>query len=840
MKNAKFLNIKGAVLDNESLKNFIEKTATNYDIKKFSNSNTYPIQRLNENYMFIEKTYNLLNEHIKNNIDIYPAGEWLLDNFYVVEEAVKKIKKEMPLKKYVEFPGIANGIYEGYARIYVLASEIVAYRDNKIDDETLQISLKWYQKQKQLNMEEIWNLWIFLEIAIIENIRGVCEKIYISQNQKSKVEDIIERIIEHKKNSDNKISQYKSKSNRNRALKRETIEILKDKMKYPFIEHMSYKLKKYGKKGIPYLNILEDQVNKLGLTVEEAINKEHFDIANQKILIGNSMTSIREISRINFLMLFEEINGVEEILKKDPAQVYENMDYKTKARYREIIKEISNKTKISENYIAKKAQQLAKENSGKKVHIGYYLIDEGYNDLIKSLNIGSKLLHEDKKIKAHKYMLVFFILTVIFTIGFGMCLYKNTNSIVYSIIVAILSAIPISEICIQLINYILVKKVKPKIIPKMDFSAGIPEEYATIVVIPTIINSSEKVKELMHKLEVYYLANKSKNLYFALLGDCTSSQSQNEKFDEEIINTGIEATKRLNNKYLEPGVDKFYFLYRNRIWNAKEKCYLGWERKRGLLCQFNKFLVDGIDEFRVNTFVNNINSVKEIKYVITLDSDTNLILDSAWQLIGAMAHILNTPVIKSNIVIEGYGLIQPRVGIDLEASRKSSFSKIFSGSGGTDLYANAISDVYQDNFGEGIFTGKGIYDLKVFHQILANEIPENTVLSHDLLEGSYLRCGLATDIFLLDGCPAKYNSYILRLHRWIRGDWQLINWLRHDSTVKNGSKKKNPLNKLSKFKIFDNLRRSLVPIFSFLLIIFGLILSHTSLFIIRNNYSIVS
>ena len=307
MKNAKFLNIKGAVLDNESLKKFIEKTATNYDIKKRSNANTYPIQRLNENYMFIEKTYNLLNEHIKNNIDIYPAGEWLLDNFYVVEEAVKKIKKEMPLKKYVEFPGIANGIYEGYARIYVLASEIVAYRDNKIDDETLQISLKWYQKQKQLNMEEIWNLWIFLEIAIIENIRGVCEKIYISQNQKSKVEDIIERVIEHKKNSDNKISQYKSKSKRNIALKRETIEILKDKMKYPFIEHMSYKLKRYGKKGIPYLNILEDQVNKLGLTVEEAINKEHFDIANQKILIGNSITRIRPELPVLFLrdMVYE-------------------------------------------------------------------------------------------------------------------------------------------------------------------------------------------------------------------------------------------------------------------------------------------------------------------------------------------------------------------------------------------------------------------------------------------------------------------------------------------------------------------------------------------------------
>lgn len=332
----------------------------------------------------------------------------------------------------------------------------------------------------------------------------------------------------------------------------------------------------------------------------------------------------------------------------------------------------------------------------------------------------------------------------------------------------------------------------------------------------------------MHKLEVYYLANKSENLYFALLGDCTSSKNEKEINDEEIIKSGIEQCKILNEKY----GNKFFFLYRNRTWNSSEKCFLGWERKRGLLCQFNEFLVTGENSFNTNTLAE-IEIREKIKYVITLDADTNLVLDSAEELIGAMAHVLNKPQIgEKNIVEEGHALIQPRVGVDLESNRQTLFSKIFSGMGGTDLYANAISDVYQDNFGEGIFTGKGIYDVEAFHKVLANEIPENTILSHDLLEGSYLRAGLDTSVFLLDGCPAKYNSYMQRLHRWIRGDWQLIGWLGKTVTTKDGLKKTNPLNKLSKFKIIDNLRRSLIPVFALILIIIGLAFKSKTSFII--------
>lgn len=312
------------------------------------------------------------------------------------------------------------------------------------------------------------------------------------------------------------------------------------------------------------------------------------------------------------------------------------------------------------------------------------------------------------------------------------------------------------------------------------------------------------------------MANKSENIYFALLGDCTSSKNENEKFDDEVIKQGLEETERLNNKYDKNSVEKipkFNFLYRKRIWNSSEKCYLGWERKRGLLCEFNDFLINGNNPFRTNT-ITDTEETKNIKYVITLDSDTELSLETGLELIGAMAHILNEPVLdeSKNIVVDGHGLMQPRIGTKLDASRKSLFTKIYAGLGGTDFYTNAISDIYQDNFAEGIFTGKGIYNLKVFHKVLCEEIPENTVLSHDLLEGNYLRCALITDILLLDDVPSKYNSYSLRQSRWIRGDWQILNWLKANIKVKNGTIKSNPLNLLSKFKIFDNLRRSIISI----------------------------
>lgn len=810
MKNKyRVLDVGGALLDSYQLENYLQKLASDQILKSKSDKKTYPVPRVKENLKFISDVYIILNEDLKNKIPIHPAGEWILDNFYIIEKNAKIIINDLNLKKYTNLIGVANGPHSGFSRAYILAKEIVSYTDGKINSESIEKYLQAYQNKKTLSMEELWTISTFLQIALIEKIRIICEKIYLSQVQKRKVENIVSRLVDMNQNNDFiPHSNYKLKIQES------------SQSKYPFIEYMSYRLKKYGKKAYSYLEILEDQVNKTGSTVLECINREHFDIATKKISIGNSITSINTLNRMNFVEIFNKINGVEEVLKNDPCGVYESMDYKTKEYYRACIEKISKKTKISELYIAKKCVELAEqkfmqsEKVQKSSHVGYYLISDGKDELFSAL-LNKKIDSKNVKNKRNVYIVGISIISAVLSCIVGWYLNIKLENFWISFLTFIFLIIPIKNIIIKISQYISGKIVKPKLIPKLDFYNGIPEKYATMVVIPTIVKSSEKVKEIMKKLEVYYMANKSDNIYFTLLADCSTEKSEKMDFDDLVIKAGIEECETLNKKYSNNKYPKFNFIYRKRLLNKSENCYLGWERKRGLLNQFNEYMLGNQkNSFLCNTFELIKETKKpDIKYIITLDSDTNLVLNTAFELVGAMAHILNTPIIDTdkNIVVDGYGIMQPRVGIGLMEARKSFFTKIFSGLAGTDSYTNAISDFYQDNFEEGIFTGKGIYDLNVFSKVLKNEIPENTVLSHDLLEGCYLKCGLVSDIVLMDGFPTSYNSYKTRLHRWIRGDYQILKWF-----------KNRKLNALSKYKIIDNIIRSLLEVCITVLLILNL------------------
>ena len=820
MKSNRVLNIQGAVLDKWQLEQYLEKLASDHVICNSSKRESYPIPRLIENYNLINSVYKLLNNHIKLGIPIHPAGEWLLDNLYIIEESVKNICKEMTLKKYTNFLGLLNGKYEGFARVYILALEMVAYTDGKIDSTNLEEMLLSYQNKKTLSMDEIWNIGLFIQIVLIENIRQICEKIYVSQMQKYRAENIVQRIIENKQQTI--LNKYKH----NR--KHVKIELSKkNQVKYSFIEYMSYRLKKYGKSAYPYLKILEEETQKSGNSIDEIIKKEHFDIAVKKVSIGNSITSLKNISRINFVEIFERINGVEDILRQDPSEQYDIMDANTKILYRNTIKEISKKTKLSEIYIAKKCLELSKDANGiKQKHIGYYLISDGKEQLLSQI-LNRNIKHISKKQKTKLYISIIWSITFIIDFLFTKNLFKELNlvskfiNIILTAIVFLVILLPIENIITKTIQYVLSKTVKPKPIPKLDFQNGIPEQYATMVVIPTILKSKQQVQELFDKLEVFYIANKSDNLYFSLLGDCTAGEKELEDFDNQIIEQGIECTKRLNEKYKD---NKFYFIYRKRTWNEKEGKFLGWERKRGLINQFNEYMLKNIENpFRVNT----IEKIPNIKYIITLDSDTDLTLNSGIELIGAMAHILNVPELNEteDMVDGGHALIAPRVGITLENARKSIYTILYSGQGGTDSYTNAISDLYQDNFDEGIFAGKGIYDLKVFSKVLYNEIKENTVLSHDLLEGCYLRSAFDSSVVLMDGYPSNYIAAKKRLYRWIRGDYQILWWLKNKIENKNGKHKKNPLNLLSKYKIISNIFRAKHQTAILALIIYSVVLA---------------
>ena len=513
MKEKRKLSIKGAILDKNQLKDYLEKIASDHILNEKSDRDTYPIPRLKENFFVIKEIYKLLNEQIKQGIPIHPAGEWILDNLYVIEEIVKNIIKELTLKKYTDFLGLANGRFKGFARVYVLATEMVAFTDGKINSENLEYMLQAYQTKKTLSMNEIWNIGLFIQIALIENIREICETIYMSQMQKSRVEEILGKYFgEEKKKIRPILVQFVH---------------FGDGEKNALIEYMSYRLKKMGSKAYAYLNILEEEVAKTGSDIYEVVKKEHFDIAVKKVSVGNCISTLKAITRINFLEIFEKINRVEDILKKDPAKQYEKMDSTTKSYYRNAIQEISKKTKISEIYIAKKCLELSlqasekPEANEKSMHIGFYLISDGKETLLNSLlekKITLKSNEEKSKIYIETVWGISILLTLILCINFYYMLnIENWTRVLLSIITAIVAILPIENIVSKIIQYVLSKVVKPKLIPKIDFQNGIPKDCSTMVVIPTIVKSKEKVKELMRKLEVYYIANKSSNLYFTCL-----------------------------------------------------------------------------------------------------------------------------------------------------------------------------------------------------------------------------------------------------------------------------------------------------------------------------------
>ena len=852
----KRLQVKNSILDKQNLEKYLEQFAADNILTACPDKNTFPLERLIENKKYIELVCKLLEEHIKLKIPIHSAGEWLLDNYYLIEKSVKTIEKNLTMDKYMRLPAIAE---DGFARIYAIANEIISNTDGKISENNLIDYLEAYQNQKKLYMQEIWDIGLFMQICIIEKIRNISEKIFITQMQRYKAQNMVNRFIEKKRE------------------KKFNIDV---NSRYSFIEFLSYKLKQYGRISIPYIDALDKEIRKAGMTLDDVISREHFDIALKTLSMKNCIISLKTIERINNVKIFERVSEVEKILRQDPAGVYKKMDYSTKEYYRNTILEISKKTKNSEIYIAQKVIELCKnyQNSYeinsqietkmekinkikdeteceksvqkeieakaqeydeqdkiihlKKMHVGYYLVDDGKKELLSYLT-NKKFYELNNEDKAKLYVYLNYVFSFLITAVFSIWLKW----------VALFLFIPVKNIVSKIFQYNLCKVKKTKILPKMDYQNNIPDSARTMCIIPTMLKSSADVDEMMRKMEEYYIANKSKNLFFTLLGDCTKSNTQEINEDREISNEGIYLTNELNKKY----GNKFFFVYRNREWNNAEKCFMGWERKRGLINQFNDFLLGKEVNFKVNTckdfvkenarntfenfdkenientpenFVGenaingceNFNCEKikkhrflDIKYVITLDSDTRLTLDSAFRLIGTIDHILNKPVVNKikNIVVSGHGIIQPRIGIDIESGNKSLFSRIFAGDIGTSIYANAISDFYQDNFDEGTFTGKGIYDLDVFDRVLRNSIPENRILSHDLIEGSYMRCGLASDILLMDETPSNYISYKIRKERWARGDTQELPWLNSQISF------------ISKYKIKDNIYRNFNSVFIF-------------------------
>lgn len=768
-----------------------------------------------ENYKIIIKTNKLLESTSELKIPPHAAGQWILDNMYIIEEEYEDIKESKKILKGKKLPIIKANDGEKYITIYYLAYELVEKNTGYVDQNLILNCLKEHQKLSYLTSEELNLFMLMLKLALIKFIARICESIDNSQVKKMEVEEILISECNDENLKKSLSINYKKSIN----FREHILDTTKLKStNTAFVEYMSYRLKELGKKGEKYFSILSNEAEKIGFTIDEAIVKEHLEIAKSTDYMGRAILAFKQLQGINFREIFEKVNKIDATLVDDYTGEFIKCDYKTKARYRSYITKLAKKYNVSEVYIAKKAVECSKKC---RKHVGFFLIGDYKYILKKSLGKAYFFDILYKKViepmKPFLYIFSILVLSILLALFFTCKTFTFTN-IYMKIIVFALSFIFSMEIVQKFINYIIRKTVYPKILPRFDFAKTIDEKYPTYIVMPTIISSVRKLDEMIKKMEITYLANRSENIYYMLLGDCTSSDTQTIELDNDIVKYAKIKLDELNKKYKDKHV-LFNFIYRKRVYSKGEKCYMGWERKRGALSEFNKLILGKLTKEEIEQkFYLTYDDIVNAKYAITLDEDSKLSLNTAKDLVGIIAHPLNKPILSKNkkIVKKGYGIIQPSVGLDIESANKSIFSKIFGGFGGLDIYTTAVSDIYQDVFGEAIFCGKGIYNIELFEDVISGEIPENLVLSHDLLESCYLRAGLASDIELQDDFPSNYISYMKRNHRWYRGDLQILRWL---------ISPKSKLNLLSKWKIFDNLRRPSLDLFSLVALILSIFIS---------------
>ena len=771
--------------------------------------------RLEDTRAVLDRVYHELNEGAEKGLDISPAGDWLLDNFYIVQEHIREIRTNLPKGYYEELPKLATGSLAGYPRAYEVAIELIAHTEGHLDLDNITLFVREYQSVTPLRMGELWAIPTMLRLGLVENIRRMALRVAARLKEVESADKAAATLREASEESQQKLAAALAA-------------FVDDHPPFTptWVARFLQQVRSYQTNFTPLI-WLEQWIGEDGPSAEEAATRSNRRVALTQVTVANSITSLRTISRLDWKDFVEAQSLTERLLREDPTGHYPLMTFGTRDHYRHVVEHIAKRVKRPEEDIAKEAIALARRRADADVrygHVGYYLVDNGRRLLEEKVGYTPpprERLH--RWTQRHPNTLYFGGISLFTGIALATIL-QVVDGVPLStlLLVAVLALIPASEIGISVINQLVTLVMPPRLLSKLEMrESGIPDEYRTAVVVPTLLGSVHGVEEALEHIEVQYLANRDRNLRFAILSDYTDSPTESRDGDEAILSAATSGTKQLNAKYANGGPDIFFLFHRPRLWNPGQRVWMGWERKRGKLAQFNRFL-RGSARDAFSTIVGDTSALENIRYVITLDSDTVLPRDAAQLLVGSIAHPLNRAHFNSRIgrITRGYGILQPRVGVSLTSAHRSYFASIHSGHPGVDPYTTAVSDVYQDLYGEGSFTGKGIYDVDAFENATHGRFPENTLLSHDLIEGTYARAGLATDIELYDDYPARYLTFTRRKHRWIRGDWQLLDWLKRTVPGPDGPEP-NRLSAISRWKIFDNLRRSVVEISQLVLLIAG-------------------
>ena len=738
--------------------------------------------------------------------NITPAGEWLVDNYHVIEQQIHKIRSDLPPSFYRQLPKLASGPFIGYPRVFGMAWACVAHSDSRFDLEALRRFVRAYQVVQPLTIGELWALAITLRIVLVENLRRAAERIVSGRAEREQADRVADRLLGVNGFTMDRQALFRYFQKHG-------------ELSASFVVQVVKRLRDQDPRVTPALQWLEEQLIAQGTTSDRMVHDEHQRQGATNVTVRNIITSMRLISDVNWAEFFEAVSLVELALCRDTNLA--KMDFATRNLYRNAIENLSRRSACSELEVtqaliaATRAVGAADLDEPRKRDPGYHLLGQGRGAFEKVIEYRAPLNHWPRALSDAAgpvgYILSVLVLAALIISIPLAALAAQGIALSPLVLCGLLGMIPAIDISVALVNRAVTRGFGATMLPGLSLREGIPGNMRTMIVVPALLTTREAIEALLERLEVHYLASSDGELHFALLLDWTDAAAEHTADDAALLKIAADGIARLNRVHDAPSQGmRFYALHRRRIWSESQQRWMGWERKRGKLHELNQLLRGAVD----TTFVAGDTGMPpvppDVRYVITLDADTRLPREAVRRLIGKLAHPLNHARFDATTgrVVEGYGVLQPRVTPSLPTGREGSlFQRTFSSMTGIDSYGAAVSDVYQDLFGEGSYAGKGIYDVDAFEAALADRVPAGSLLSHDLFEGTFARAGLVSDIEVIEEFPARYDVAAARNHRWARGDWQLLPWLLGRPDASGRGTGGLPL--LGQWKMLDNLRRSL-------------------------------
>jgi cyclic beta-1,2-glucan synthetase len=763
-------------------------------------------RRLADNEAVLLAAYRDVAEAIGADEAITPVAEWLIDNFHLVEKQIREIRADLPPGYYRQLPKLAGGPFAGYPRVFGAAWAFVAHTDSLFDPEVLRRYLLAYQAVQPLTIGELWAVATTLRIVLVENLRRIAKRVIDSRDGRRTADVMADRLL----GTGGRVAEPAG-------------EVLPPRVQrtFPdsFLVQLIHRLRDQDPSIAPALKWLDEQLARQGTTADAVVRDEHQRQVAGNVTVRNIITSMRLISDVDWTELFERVSLVDDVFKAGSA--FEDMDFRTRNLYRDAVEHLVRGCELTELEVAHAAVETARRALGanadggdaRLADPGYYLIAGGRAEFEAAIGFRPSLKAWPEL--ANRALGIGGYVSAGAVVAAGLLAVPLSVTTLsglewrWLLLLGILGLVPAIDVAVALVNLVVTRRFRATLLPALDLRGGIPADLRTLVAVPTLLTSLKDIEKQISRLEIHSLASAQGDVHFALLSDWRDAPSEHVDGDDELLAAAKEGIGRLNQRYgPAPGGDRFLLLHRRRVWNESEGRWIGWERKRGKLCELNRLLRGAND----TTFLAPPAVPASVRYVITLDADTRLPRDTVGRLIGKMAHPLNRPRLDAGLgrVVEGYGILQPRVTPALPVGREGSlFLRVFSSATGIDPYAAAVSDVYQDLFGEGSYTGKGIYDVDAFEAALHGRVPESVLLSHDLFEGIFARAGLVSDVEVVEDFPVRYDVAALRHHRWARGDWQLLPWIFGRGPQRADRRPRGGVPAIGRWKMLDNLRRSL-------------------------------